>query len=53
LDEVKEVVRGFLEEMFEAVSYMVATVIILAALELKERLSGVRVGQRMEVLLIR
>jgi len=38
LDEVKEVIGGFFEEVFKAVSYVVATVIILAALELKKRL---------------
>jgi len=40
LDKVKEVVRGFFEEVFEAVSYVVTTVIILATLELKERLKS-------------
>jgi len=35
VDEVKEVFGGFFEEMFEAVSYMIATVIVLAAFELK------------------
>ena len=40
MDEVKEVVRGFFEKVFEAVSYVVATVIILTALELEERLKS-------------
>ena len=40
MDEVKEVIRGFFEEVFEAVSYVVATVIILAALELEECLKS-------------
>jgi len=35
LDEVKEVLGGFFEEMFEAVSYVITTVIILAAFELE------------------
>jgi len=35
LNEVKEIFRGFFEEVFEAVSYVVATVIVLAAFELK------------------
>jgi len=36
LDKVEEVVRGFFEEVFKAVSYVVATVIILTALETQE-----------------
>jgi len=40
LDEVKEVFGSFFEEMFEAVSYVIATVIVLAAFELKEGLES-------------
>jgi len=42
LVEVEEVVGGFFEEVFEAVSYVIATVIILAALELKKHLKSGR-----------
>jgi len=35
VDEVKEVFSGFFEEMFKAVSYVIATVIVLTAFELK------------------
>jgi len=40
LDEVKEVFGGFFEEVFEAVSYVIATVIVLAAFELEEGLKS-------------
>ena len=40
MDKVEEVIGGFFEEVFEAVSYVVATVIILAALELKKHLKS-------------
>ena len=35
VDAVKEVFSGFFEEKFKAVSYVIATVIVLAAFELK------------------
>ena len=34
-DKVKEFFGGFFEEVFEAVSYMIITVIVLTAFELK------------------
>ena len=49
LDEVKEVFDSFFEEVFEAVSYMIATVIVLTAFELKVCLkSGWDSVQRLE-----
>ena len=39
-NEVKEFFGGFFEEVFKAVSYMIVTVIELAALELKKRLKS-------------
>jgi len=40
LDEVKEVFGSFFEEVFKAVSYVIATVVVLAAFELKEGLKS-------------
>ena len=40
MDEVKEVFGSFFEEVFEAVSYVITTVIVLTAFELEESLKS-------------